>query len=103
MPFSTQYASLAEKRGRPPALAIAMVDADAEVRQIKIDGELRLVTGDEWNSLRETGANYELVRVVLPRGKLLNLTAREAALVGSQSLRMPAGASIICRMRRADT
>jgi SAM-dependent methyltransferase len=34
---------------------------------------------------------------------LYNLTAREAALVGSQSLRMPAGASIICRMRRAET
>jgi SAM-dependent methyltransferase len=34
---------------------------------------------------------------------LYNLTAREAALVGSQSLRMPAGASIICRMRRAAT
>jgi len=74
----SQYASLAEKRGRPAALAIAMVDADAEVRQVKIDGELKLVTGDEWNSLRETGANAELVRVVLPRGKLLNLTAREA-------------------------
>jgi membrane-bound serine protease (ClpP class) len=78
----SQYASLAEKRGRPAALAIAMVDADAEVRQVKIDGELRLVTGDEWNSLRETGANYELVRVVLPRGKLLNLTAREAVELG---------------------
>ncbi len=74
----SQYASLAEKRGRPPALAIAMVDAEAEVRQVKVDGELRLVTGDEWNSLRESGANYELVRVVLPRGKLLNLTAKEA-------------------------
>lgn len=74
----SQYASLAEKRGRPAALAIAMVDADAEVRQVKVDGELKLITGDEWNSLRETGADYELVRVVLPRGKLLNLTAREA-------------------------
>jgi membrane-bound serine protease (ClpP class) len=77
-----QYASLAEKRGRPAALAIAMVDAEAEVRQVKIDGELRLVTGDEWNSLRESGANAELVRVVLPRGKLLNLTAKEAVELG---------------------
>lgn len=74
----SQYASLAEKRGRPPALAIAMVDANAEVRQVKVDGELQLVTGDEWDSLRESGANYELVRVVLARGRLLNLTAREA-------------------------
>ncbi|MBL8857205.1 MAG: hypothetical protein JNL28_01695 [Planctomycetes bacterium] len=74
----SQYASLAEKRGRPPALAIAMVDADAEVRQVKVDGELKLITGDEWDSLREAGADYELVRVVLARGRLLNLTAREA-------------------------
>jgi SAM-dependent methyltransferase len=31
---------------------------------------------------------------------LYNVTAREAALVGSQSLRMPAGASIVCRLGR---
>lgn len=77
-----QYASLAEKRGRPSALAIAMVDPETEVRQVRVEGELRLVTGDEWDSLRETGANYELVRVVLPRGKLLNLTAKEAVELG---------------------
>jgi len=33
---------------------------------------------------------------------LYNLTSREAALVGSESLRMPAGASIVCRLRRGE-
>lgn len=74
----SQFASMAEKRGRPSALAMAMVDRDVEVRQVKIDGELRLLTGDEWNSLRETGGQFEFVKTILPRGKLLNLTAREA-------------------------
>lgn len=73
-----QFASAAEKYGRSGALAQATVDRDTEVRQVKIDGELQLVTGDQWTSLRERGANFELVRTVVERGKLLNLTARDA-------------------------
>jgi SAM-dependent methyltransferase len=34
---------------------------------------------------------------------LYELTAREATLVGKQSLRMPAGASIVCRIKRAQS
>lgn len=74
----SQFASIAEKRGRPAALAVGMVDRDVEVRQVKVDGELRLVGGEEWNSLRERGANYEFVRTIKPAGQLVNLTAREA-------------------------
>ena len=74
----SQFASAAEKYGRSPALAMAMVDRDTEVRQVKVDGELQLITGTEWDSMRERNTNFELVRTVVARGKLLNLTAREA-------------------------
>lgn len=78
----SQFASMAEKRGRPPALAQAMVDADVEVRRVKIDGEARLVTGDEWDALRQTNAELVMLETIVPRGKLLNLTAKRAIELG---------------------
>lgn len=77
-----QFASMAEKRGRPPSLAQAMVDADVEVRRVEIDGEARLVTGDEWDALRQTSAEHEMLEMIVPRGKLLNLTAKRAIELG---------------------
>lgn len=73
-----QFASMAERRGRPPALAKAMVDPDVEVRQVRVENELRLVDLDEWDTLRESGKPYELVATISSKGKLLNLTARQA-------------------------
>ncbi len=73
-----QFASMAQKRGRPAPLAEAMVDPGVEVRQVKIDGELRLLDGEAWDALRESATPYELVQTVCAQGKLLNLTAREA-------------------------
>lgn len=78
----SQFASMAEKRGRPPSLAVAMVDADVEVRRVKVDGESRLVTGDEWDALRQTDAEHEMLETIVPRGKLLNLTAKRAVELG---------------------
>ncbi len=77
-----EFRSMAEKRGRPTALAVAMVDRDMGVRQVKVDGETKLITFDEWDSMREAGTNVELVKVVVPRGELLTLTAKEALEYG---------------------
>jgi membrane-bound serine protease (ClpP class) len=73
-----QFASMAERRGRPPALAKAMVDPDVEVRQVRVENELVLVDRDGWDDLRESGRAYELVATIAARGTLLNLTARQA-------------------------
>jgi len=74
----SQFASMAERRGRPPALAMAMVDPAVEVRQVRVDNELRLFDGDQWDDLRESGREYELVATISSAGKLLNLTAKQA-------------------------
>ncbi|MCY2958627.1 MAG: hypothetical protein NTY35_00520 [Planctomycetota bacterium] len=74
----SQFASMAERRGRPPALAMAMVDPDVEVRQVRVENELRLVDLAQWDDLRESGKPYELVATISSKGKLLNLTARQA-------------------------
>lgn len=73
-----QFASAAERRGRPPALAMAMVDPDVEVRQVRVESELWLLDLQQWDDLRESGKPYELVQTINAKGKLLNLTAREA-------------------------
>jgi len=74
----SQFASMAERRGRPPSLAMAMVDPAVEVRQVRVDNELRLFDGDQWDDLRESGQPYELVTTISSAGKLLNLTAKQA-------------------------
>jgi len=73
-----QFASAAERRGRPPALAMAMVDPGVEVRQVRVENELVLLDLAQWDDLRESGKPYELVATISAKGKLLNLTARQA-------------------------
>ncbi|MBL8861530.1 MAG: hypothetical protein JNK02_05915 [Planctomycetes bacterium] len=73
-----QFASMAERRGRPAALAKAMVDPAAEVRQVRLENELVLLDLEAWDDLRESGRPYELVATIKGPGKILNLTARQA-------------------------
>ncbi len=74
----SQFASMAERHGRPPALAMAMVDIDVEVHQVRVDNELRLVDGDQYFVLKDSGTPYELVATIKSKGKILNLTAKQA-------------------------
>lgn len=78
----SMFASAAEKHGRPASIAEGMVDASVEVVQVRVDGELRLVTRAEANSAREAGHAYEYVRTIKPEGQIANLTAREAVEFG---------------------
>lgn len=79
----TQMAALAEKNGYPTAIALAMVDADVELWEAKLDGRLQVFTSEEIDRLEKERPS-ELVRlsVISAKGKLLSLTAGEAATYG---------------------
>ena len=72
------FRAMAEKNGRPPALAEAMVDPDARVYQIRREGELVLVSGAEWDDLRGKPEPPELVATIAGPGQILNLSATRA-------------------------
>jgi len=78
----SQFRAVAERHGRPPALAEAMVDEGVEVREVRIDGELRVIDGVEWGDLRMSGRPPELVRTLVLEGELLNATGVEAVSLG---------------------
>jgi len=73
-----QFRAVAERRGRPPQLAEAMIGIDQEVREVRVAGELRLVSRGEWEDLRESGTPVELVRTLVREGETLSLTGAEA-------------------------
>lgn len=70
-----QMASLAEKNGYPPAVALAMVDKDIELYSITIDGlhYLKLKAELTEEQLKEA-------KIFLEKGKLLTLTAKQMEL-----------------------
>lgn len=77
-----EFEAMAQKQHRPGALAKAMVDANVEVRQVRIDGELKLVDGKDWEQMRASGNPPELVRTIVREGELLNLTGTQAVELG---------------------
>jgi membrane-bound serine protease (ClpP class) len=72
------FRAMAESMGRPAALAEAMVDPNSRVYQIRREGELVLVTGQEWDDLRASTQVPELVATIAGPGQILNLSARRA-------------------------
>ncbi len=78
--FSATFRALAEKHKRPAAIAGAMVDADAELREVVIDGTSHYEPTDRAKELADAGG--KLGRWVKRRGKPLTLTAGEAAELG---------------------
>lgn len=77
-----EFRAVAAGRGRSPELAEAMVDPALEVRLVRTAGELRFMTGREWDDAFERGDAVELVRTVCSRGQLLNVTGPEAVELG---------------------
>lgn len=77
-PIRSQFEAQARASGRPPELAVAMVDPAIEVQQVKIDNELRLVADKEWELLRESRTEYEVVRTIDNATQILTLSAKEA-------------------------
>jgi membrane-bound serine protease (ClpP class) len=84
----SQIAALAEKNGYPTGIALAMVDYDVELWEVKVDGATKALSGAELERLEgekeQTGSPGELERVAVisPAGKLLSLTAGEAYRYG---------------------
>ncbi len=70
-----QMASLAEKNGYPPAVALAMVDKDIELYTINIDGRPYLKLENEL-----TEEQLKEAKVFLEKGKLLTLSAKQMEL-----------------------
>jgi len=78
----SQFRAVAERHGRPPALAEAMVDDSVEVREVRHEGELKVIDATEWGDLRMSGEDVELVRTLVREGELLNATGTEAVGLG---------------------
>ncbi len=75
-----KFKALAEENKHPVNLAIAMVDKDFEIKQIRIKNEIRLLTADELQ--RYKSRDIQTIKTVSPKGKLLNLTSAEAKELG---------------------
>jgi membrane-bound serine protease (ClpP class) len=85
----SQIAALAEKNGYPTGIALAMVDYDVELWETEVDGALRILTLQELERLETMSPgqesapdNIKRVGIISPVGKLLSLTAGEAARYG---------------------
>jgi len=77
-----EFRFVAAERGRPQALAEAMVDPEIEVVEITVDGARRLLTNVEYDDLRRRGEQARFVRTVVARGELFNGSGREALDLG---------------------
>lgn len=77
-----EFRGVAERRGRPGILAEAMVDPELEVVEVRVEGELRLLSSVELDDLRERGTAHEFLRTVVARDELFNATGSEAVALG---------------------
>jgi membrane-bound serine protease (ClpP class) len=82
----SQMAALAEKNGYPPAIALAMVDADVQLYEAYLDGELQLMILADLEVAEKTMPDrIQRGKEVSAKGKLLSLTAGEAERYGLSS------------------
>jgi membrane-bound serine protease (ClpP class) len=79
---AAQFRAKAEKHGLPALIAMGMVDPDLEVREVEVGGAPKLVNGLEFAEMEQKGAKVKVLRQIKQKGKLLNLTAREAREFG---------------------
>lgn len=70
-----QMASLAEKNGYPPIVALAMVDKDVELHEVKKSGKPILLSKEELPPDTES-------KIICAEGKLLTLTAKQMEYYG---------------------
>ncbi len=83
----TQMASLAEKNNYPRAIAVAMVDSDAEVLEVFLRDELKVLTRNEFETLLRTEPEDDVIEgpFISEKGKLLSLTAGDLEKYGVSS------------------
>ncbi len=73
-----EFRGVAERKGRSWVLAEAMVDPQIEVMLASVDGARRPISGVERTDLQRTGADFEILGTIVPEGRLLNLSGKEA-------------------------
>jgi membrane-bound serine protease (ClpP class) len=80
----SQMAALAERNGHPAGIALAMVDMDVELWEVKVDGNVRTLTLAELERLEREAlpSSVERAGIISPKGKLLSLTGNEAVRYG---------------------
>ncbi|MCM8795915.1 MAG: ATP-dependent Clp protease proteolytic subunit [Candidatus Omnitrophica bacterium] len=80
----TKFKALAEANHHPLNLALAMVDKETELKLIKLKEENLIVTSQEFEELKNKYKEKEIqiIKTINPKGRLLNLTAKEAKEYG---------------------
>lgn len=78
--FSATFRALAEKHRRPPTIAAAMVDPEAELREVIVGDKSHFEPPDRAKELADDGGR--LGRWIKRRGRPLALTAAEASELG---------------------
>lgn len=75
-----KFKAVAEQNHHPENLALAMVDKDIEVKLVKIKDEIKILTSQELEEIKSQYKEREIqvIKTINPKGKLLNLTAKEA-------------------------
>ena len=75
-----KFKALAEENNHPVNLALAMVDKDYQIKQIKIEDEVKILTTEELEGIRQQyrPRDVQIIKTISSKGKLLNLTAGEA-------------------------
>lgn len=75
-----KFKAVAEQNHHPANLALAMVDKDVEVKLVKIKDETRILTSQELDEIKSQykERDIQVIKTINPKGKLLNLTAKEA-------------------------
>ena len=79
-----KFKALAEENNHPVNLALAMVDKDYQVEQVKIKDSIKILTSEELEEIKQQykPKDIQIIKTISQKGKLLNLTANEAKEFG---------------------
>ena len=82
-----KFKALAEENNYPINLALAMVDKDYQIQQIKLKNEIKILTAEELEEIKHQYKKRDIqsIKTISSKGKLLNLTAGEAKEFGLAS------------------
>jgi len=79
-----KFKAIAEENNYPINLALAMVDKDYQIQQVKVKEEIKILTAEELEEIKQQykSRDIQIIKTITPKGKLLNLTAGEAKEFG---------------------
>ncbi len=77
-----EFRGWAEQHGRNPAVAEAFVDNEVELQRVSVRGEVRIVSGEQYDQLLQNGEQPSFLEMICASGELLALTSEEALELG---------------------